>query len=378
MNTTIPLLHDNHNHVALYSAFSSCLDISSMDSGTAISMLEGLPTERLTVVRGWKSFELPMTAATLSRLPPMLLVNFSLHGFVVSDAGIPFLKKAVPELELHREDQLWCEANVPAIFAAYCDLSGITEAKLCSYIDGQVKAGIGSSEEMTVPTIAAIDACLASAYSDRIRLWVAPALYDKIDKPRRDKISGIKLFLDGAVGSRSAAIGGPWIGGGEATFTYGDDKLCSLLLKLGVHGTGLAVHAIGELAIEQALLAFKKALEAGAQFSLIRLEHAQYIDRQQADRAKAMGVVLSMQPNFTSDSRDYADRLPQAYLAGNNPFRMLIDEAGFVPGRDLLFGSDGMPDGIAYAASESRFPPDPAQFIWGDGLVGGYGAARAG
>lgn len=376
MNTTIPLLHDNHNHVALYGALGSCLDVSSMQAETALDMLKGLPSDRLSVVRGWKSFELPMTTGTLSRLPPLLLINFSLHGFVISDSGLPFVEQAAPQLAKHRADQSWCEANVPAIFAAYTVLAGINEAKLCSYIDGRVQYGIGSSDEMTVPTISAIDVCLASSYSDRIGLWAAPALYDKLDKPRRARLSGIKLFIDGALGARSAAICGPWIGGGEAKYTYKDDELLALLLKLGMHGTGLAVHAIGELAIEQALLAFKKALERGADFSLLRLEHAQFIDRKQADRAKAMGVVLSMQPNFTSDSRDYVDRLPQAYLARNNPFRMLIDEAGFVPGKDLIFGSDGMPDGIAYAATQALFPPYPSQYLSIDELIAGYGVSK--
>ena len=58
MNTTIPLLHDNHNHVALYGALGSCLDVSSMQAETALDMLKGLPSDRLSVVRGWKSFEL--------------------------------------------------------------------------------------------------------------------------------------------------------------------------------------------------------------------------------------------------------------------------------------------------------------------------------
>ena len=38
-----------------------------------------------------------------------------------------------------------------------------------------------------------------------------------------------------------------------------------------------------------------------------------------------------MQPNFSEDSRQYADRLPAGFPCLNNPFRMLIDEAGFVP-----------------------------------------------
>lgn len=373
METTIPLLHDNHNHVALYAAFASCLDISRMSADEALATLRALPPATLSVVRGWKSFELPMGRAELSSLPPILLINFSLHGFAVSDSAIPYLERVVPEVAARRDDQAWCEANVPAIFGAYCGLAGLDEAKLVSYIDAMVGLGIGSTDEMTVPTIEALDACLESSYAARLKLWVAPALYRKLDKPRRSRVEGVKLYLDGAIGARSAAIAGPWIGAGKAMFTYSDDELSDMLEDIASFGTGVSIHAIGELAIAQALGSLERI--GASAMPIVRLEHLQFIDREQAERAKRLGAILSMQPNFTSDSRDYADRLTEPYLAGNNLFRTLIDDAGFVPGEDLLFGSDGMPDGIAYAATESLFPPYPSQRLSLDELVAGYGPA---
>ena len=373
METTIPLLHDNHNHVALYAAFASCLDISSLPPDEALSTLRALPSGTLSVVRGWKSFELPMGRETLSSLPPVLLINFSLHGFVVSDSAIPYLERVVPEVAARRDDQAWCEANVPAIFGAYCGLAGLDEDKLVSYIDAMVRLGIGSTDEMTVPTLEALDACLASRYADRLRLWVSPALYRKLDKSRRGRVMGVKLYLDGAIGARSAAIVGPWMGSGKAMFTYRDDELVAVLEEIASYGTGVSMHAIGELAIAQAIGSLERL--GPSAWPLVRLEHLQFIDRAMADRAKKLGATLSMQPNFTSDSRDYADRLAGAYLKGNNPFRMLIDDAGFVPGADLLFGSDGMPDGIAYAATQALFPPFPSQRLSLEELVAGYGEA---
>ncbi len=376
MITTIPLLHDNHNHVSLYAAFSSCTDISRLLPEEAWNLVQNLPRDRLSVVRGWKSFEVPMTREALASLPPLLLINFSLHGFAVSDAGLSYVEQAVPQMAAHRNDQAWCEAHVPAIFAAYCGLTGIDEGKLVSYINAMVPLGIGSSDEMTVPTLAALDRCISSAYAKRLNLWSAPELYEKTDKARRNSVAGVKLFLDGAIGARSAAIVGPWIGAGAAMFTYTDSALQKLMEEISAWNTGIALHAIGELAIEQALTALEHAIAKGARFRLIRLEHLQFIDSGQARRAKKLGAILSMQPNFSSDSSDYADRLPEPYLRRNNPFRMLIDEAGFKPGEDLIFGSDGMPDGIAYAATASLFPVYPAQHLSLDELVAGYGPAR--
>jgi hypothetical protein len=56
----------------------------------------------------------------------------------------------------------------------------------------------------------------------------------------------------------------------------------------------------------------------------------------------------------------------------NNPFRMLIDQAGFVPGKDLLFGSDGMPHGAAYALNSALFPPYPGQRLTLPEFIAGY------
>lgn len=373
---SIPLLHDNHNHVGLYSALAACRDLSGCTAREALDFLEGLPRDRLTVAKGWRTNELALPESDLARLPPVLLITFSLHGFAVSDAGIPYLERAVPEVAARRADQVWCEANVPAIFAAYHELSAVTEPGLVSYIDALLPFGIGSSDEMTVSSASALDVIRTSPAAGRVRSWVPPALYRRLDAAQREAVSGVKLYLDGAIGARSAALRGPWIGPGRALFTYSDAELRDRLAEIASWGSSVAMHAIGELAIEQGLTAVEAVGGAGAGFPVVRLEHTQFISRDQADRAKKLGLTLSMQPNFSSDSRDYADRLPASYLERNNPFRMLIDKALFVPGKDLLFGSDGMPDGIAYAATEALFPVFDVQRLSIDELVAGYGAAR--
>ncbi|HUW70726.1 MAG TPA: amidohydrolase family protein [bacterium] len=376
MRLTIPLLHDNHNHVSLYTALSSCIDLSTMGPDASLAALYSLPHDRLTVVRGWRTNELKLSRDLLSRMPPVMLINFSLHGFAVSDAGRPYLERMVPELLTHADDQRWCEAHVPEIFSGWCELIHFDANRLATSHETLRNLGIGSSDDMTVPTKSIVSACIHSAYFDRISCWVAPELYAKLDIETRKRVSGIKLFLDGAIGARSAAIAGPWIGAGSPMFTYSNDRLHERLLECGSYSTGLAIHAIGELAIDQALGALEKAMKHGARYSRVRLEHVQFIDERQARRAKALGLILSMQPNFSSDTIDYADRLPASYLDRNNPFRMLIDDVGFVPGVDLIFGSDGMPDGIAYAATVSLFPACPVQRLSIDELVAGYGPAR--
>ena len=133
------------------------------------------------------------------------------------------------------------------------------------------------------------------------------------------------------------------------------------------HGLG-----IGDAAIEQCIQTLEKLKTSVENAPQVRIEHAQLINLDLATRAKKLGLTLSMQPNFSSDSVDYKDRLPHELCELNNPFRMLIDEAGFVCGEDLVFGSDGMPHGLEYALKQSLFPSIANQKLTIDEFKAGY------
>jgi predicted amidohydrolase YtcJ len=134
----------------------------------------------------------------------------------------------------------------------------------------------------------------------------------------------------------------------------------------------VAIHAIGEMATSQVVGTIGKLKENGIRFSSVRMEHCQFIHKRTACQAKELGMLLSMQPNFSTDSIIYRDRLLPRYLENNNPFRMLIDKAGFVPGEDLIFGSDGMPPGAEAALKDSLFPPLPQQKLTIEEFTAGY------
>ncbi len=135
----------------------------------------------------------------------------------------------------------------------------------------------------------------------------------------------------------------------------------------------VAIHAIGDMATEQAVRCLDHLKQdSGKLPPLIRLEHCQFISHDTAQKAKAVGIVLSMQPNFNYDSIQYSDRLPKSFCKKNNPFRMLVDQAGFIPGKDLILGSDGMPHGAEYALNQSLFPPFEVQELTLDEFIAGY------
>ena len=368
----LPSLHDHHSHVSLYAALGGLPDISALAPDEALACLASQPWDRLSLVKGWRSDRLAFSEEAIAGLPPLIAINFSLHGFVMTKAAIPHVEKAWPELARNYRDVQWTEGRLPELFEFYGVSAGLDQAKLEAFMRGLGELGIGSVEDMACIGEGALAVIAASPYRDRVTSWASPSCYAKLPEAARKQVEGFKLFLDGSIGARSAAIEPTFLDGGQGRLLYDDATLEELLSGLAAEGKALAVHAIGQRAIRQILAALERCSANSLVFPKIRLEHVQFIGQGEAFRARNLGACLSMQPNFNSDSVDYADRLPGQLLASNNPFRMLIDKAGFVPGRDLIFGSDGMPHGAEYALAWSLFPAHEVQRLSIDEFIAGY------
>ncbi|WP_257305450.1 amidohydrolase family protein [Geothrix campi] len=369
-------IFDRHSHVSLYAALEGCPDLSAcIDPASALAQLRSLPGDRLSLVRGWHSGRLPLSEADLAELPPVLLVNLSLHGLRLSPRAVRLLRDTDPELVARHADPAWCERNLDRLLVLFGRTAGLTAAKLEAWIQGLEAAGVGAVEDLLLTGEEAWWVVRASRWADRLPWRTVPAIFDTLPTEAQAECAGLKVFTDGALGARTAALDEPFLGGGPGLLLYTDEALHQELATLHARGKPLAIHAIGDRAIGQVLAALEDLDRQGLRFPSLRLEHVQFITETQARRARDLGLVLSMQPNFSSDSVDYADRLGPATLARNNPFRMLIDQVGFRPGRDLIFGSDGMPHGLAYAAQWSLFPPFEGQRLGLEELLAGYGPA---
>ena len=374
----LPWLFDRHSHVSLYAALEGCPSLAGLAQAEALDLLRGLPRDRVSTVVGWHSSRLPFTPGQLEALPPAILVNFSLHGFALAGEAGRVLASDHPELLDHQGDAEWCERNLARLLVFFGQAAGLTAPKLGSFMAGLQRVGIGAAEDLLLLDEAALEVIQASPWKGRIRCWTTPALYRSLGTQARDQVAGLKLFTDGAVGAHTAALEGTFLGGGDGLLLHTGPGLERVLGELQPLGKAVAIHAIGGRAVEQTLAALEHLAACGLALPGTRLEHAQFITLEQARRAKVLGLTLSMQPNFNSDSVDYADRLGPGALEANNPFRMLLDQAGFRCGEDLVFGSDGMPHGVEYAFQWGLFPAYPGQRLTVAELVAGFGVAPEG
>jgi predicted amidohydrolase YtcJ len=252
--------------------------------------------------------------------------------------------------------------------------TGASVDRLRAFFDRLLTLGVYSVEEMLLVSEDEIRLFDEAGLADRTQFWAAPELYDAASAAVRARLHGIKLFTDGAIGVSTAAMHQPYRTTNSCgILLYSDAELQDLIARYSTV-MPMAIHAIGDAAIDQVVSCIEAVARSGVSRRLIRIEHAQLISESTARRAKSLGVHLSMQPNFSEDSIAYADRLPEGYAARNNPFRMLIDRIGYVPGEDLYFGSDGMPHGVDEALRQSLSPEGghDGQRLTLDEFIAGY------
>ena len=374
--TQIPLLRDRHTHPFLYASWIDGLSIHAAETKqhalAAIAKSEFVDGEIL-VVQGWLDSQFQIAPADLDSFGPTAVFNLSLHGLVMNEPARLLIEAELGDLECRWSDQEWFERNLRKILNAFALLNGTVD-RLKRYYDWlHQEHSVIYAEEMLLAGEREIDLFREAGVLDRTRFWCSFEMWQTLSENAKQQIYGMKIFSDGALGVRTAAVTSPFDNGDHGILMYSDEELHRLVLDCIGTEKAIAIHAIGDRAIDQVVaLILRLRKETGFE-NEVRMEHAQLISVEAARLAKEANIVLSMQPNFSIDSVAYADRMPKHYCEGNNPFRMLIDEVGFVPGQDLIFGSDGMPPGAAEAIQQSLTPPYPdRQRLTIDELVAGY------
>ena len=149
------------------------------------------------------------------------------------------------------------------------------------------------------------------------------------------KVTSIKLFMDGALGSRGGLLFEDYSDRpgykGLATLSYDDIlNVSRAALKTGCQ---VITHAIGDKANKLTLDAYEVALKENPKDDhRFRIEHAQVIAPDNFGRFKPMGVIPSMQPTHaTSDMYWAEDRLGPERIKGSYAIGKFLKEGNIVP-----------------------------------------------
>jgi len=153
------------------------------------------------------------------------------------------------------------------------------------------------------------------------------------------RLGGVKVFADGTLGSRTAAMLEPYEDEPEnrGIVVTPKEELRELVRRASRAGIAVAVHAIGDRANRDVLDVFEELRQAGEGLGLRhRIEHVQLLHPKDVPRLARLGVIASMQPiHCTSDMEMARRHWGEKRTRWAYAWRSLLDA-----GTKLAFGSD--------------------------------------
>jgi predicted amidohydrolase YtcJ len=216
-------------------------------------------------------------------------------------------------------------------------------------IDSLVALGMTGVHDLGI-SISEAEVYISEANDNELKMRIyamlsdAGANLDALGKPilslgnDRLDIAAVKVYADGALGSRGAAMLEPYSDDAEnrgLPFLTQND-LDEKVQKANDMGFQVGIHAIGDQGNRMALNAFDKAQRGQPSPRRNRVEHAQIIAPEDIPRFAALGVIAAMQPvHATSDMNMAEDRIGAERIQGGYAWRKLLDS-----GARIASGSD--------------------------------------
>jgi predicted amidohydrolase YtcJ len=216
--------------------------------------------------------------------------------------------------------------------------------------------------------ILTVRACLhleKAAFLDAQRNQVRPG-----GDGRLVRIGGMKLYADGSLGARTAAVRAPYADtpSEHGALLMSEKGLTSHIRDAERKRFQLLIHAIGDRAVAQVIFAFSSVLsvkesDGRCRTSSLRhrIEHLELVTASELALMRKLGLMASMQPNFVGEwgapGGMMQARLGKRYEQAD-PFRRVLDA-----GVPLVFGSDCMPFSPLFGIHSAVNAPFPAQRI---------------
>lgn len=188
------------------------------------------------------------------------------------------------------------------------------------------------------------------------------------------KLGGLKVFCDGALGARTAALSAAYSDdpGNKGRLVIERSELEGLIAAANAADIQVAVHAIGDVGIGEVISAFSKETGGSPSENLRnRIEHLELPSPTHLRDMHRLGLIASMQPNFIGEwggtEGMYLSRLGPSRTKMNNPFRDVLKAKV-----RLVFGSDCMPMSPLYGIQSAVEAPYPSQRISLAGAIAAY------
>lgn len=152
-------------------------------------------------------------------------------------------------------------------------------------------------------------------------------------------LQGVKGFLDGSLGSRSAWLRKPYVGSDSdcgVSWVSNSEEFRQMVFEAAGRGVSVSLHAIGDAAIGLALQMYGDCIEKGLGTGPLRIEHFQHPSEQDIMKMDHPRLTASMQPlHMVFDAAPTEERLGPQRAKFSFPIRTLMGLSC-----NVVFGSD--------------------------------------
>ena len=248
-----------------------------------------------------------------------------IHDGVFVDAARGLVEKSIPQPTLEQQDQALAKSQ--EILLGY-GVTGIG-AMSTSIADWQTFRRAGEAGRLQVRLMSYLTGTEAMQAVPHPTDW----LYGD-----RLRASGIKLFADGALGSRGAWLKQPYsdMPDTRGLQFHSDAEMLKLADTAAAAGFQVATHAIGDAADAQIIGVYEQLSKTYGRDRRWRIEHFQIADPADIPRLAPAGIIASMQPTHQTSDRLMAEkRLGPNRLAGAYAWQSVLKS-----GARLAFGTD--------------------------------------
>ena len=314
----LPSFHDTHLHFSAASFFSGVVDVKAARSiASVVAAIRGSveSSTRPVIAFGSSSHAVEekraITRRDLDQVPaPVFLTKYDGHAAVLNSAMMKRMPKAVIEHPDFDRESGWAFGT--AFYGATATISRsvgphILASRMAGYANALAKKGIGSLhavEGMGYPKDLDVDflRLLSRGFPQDMRVWFQTFDAKKARRRNMDWIGGcFETALDGCFGSKDAALLAPYTDDPENRGVLFHDQATVTKRVVDAHEKGLQIslHAIGDRAVEQALVAFEEARKRcprkDARHTLI---HADLASPSQIERMADLKLGILLQPAF--------------------------------------------------------------------------------
>lgn len=359
--TVYPGFTDAHSHFTGFAQGLRYADLTQAHSfDEVLVILQGyrkLHPEGWIVGRGWDQNNWPEKVFPDNKLLnklfpgiPVVLTRVDGHAVLASEAAIKSagilmpVKKGEAFIKNGEFTGIFLEGmadklrnGIPSPSRSEITDLLVTATRLCheAGLTSVTDAGINKSEILMLDSLQK-----AGKITLRIDAWLSPTeenfdyfMKDTVYHTPYLRVGAIKMYADGALGSRGACLLSPYLDDphNQGILVTSPGQLAAICKRAYDHGFQVNTHAIGDSAIRMVLHTYSKFLKPGDDHRW-RIEHAQVVNEDDFSLFAKYQIIPSVQATHATSDMDWAGhRLGYARLKNAYAYNRLLKANGWLP-----------------------------------------------